>query len=68
MNKNIIIIGAGVVGVFAATKLIENGYPGNLITIIDKGKDPEKGARVIDRSLKNKEDTDIPIIHSALKK
>jgi uncharacterized FAD-dependent dehydrogenase len=40
MNKRIIIVGAGVAGINAATKLIDNGYPGNLITIIDAGKDP----------------------------
>ncbi len=45
MNKytdKIIIIGSGVAGINAATKLIDNGYPGELITIIDKGKDPYK--------------------------
>jgi uncharacterized FAD-dependent dehydrogenase len=40
MNKKIVIIGAGVAGINAATKLIDNGYPGKLITIIDKGNDP----------------------------
>jgi uncharacterized protein len=40
MNKKIVIVGAGVAGVNAATKLIDNGYPGELITIIDMGKDP----------------------------
>lgn len=40
MDK-IVIIGAGVAGINAATKLVDNGYPGELITIIDKGKDPE---------------------------
>jgi uncharacterized protein len=40
MDKKIIIVGAGVAGVNAATKLVDNGYPGNLITIIDMGKDP----------------------------
>ena len=39
MNK-IVIIGGGVAGINAATKLVDNGYPGELITIIDKGKDP----------------------------
>jgi uncharacterized FAD-dependent dehydrogenase len=39
-NKKVVIIGAGVAGINAATKLIDNGYPGNLITIIDKGNDP----------------------------
>ena len=41
MEKNkIVIIGAGVAGINAATKLVDNGYPGELITIIDKGNDP----------------------------
>jgi len=40
MNKKIVIIGAGVAGVNAATKLVDNGYPGELITIIDMGKSP----------------------------
>ena len=40
MDKKIVIIGAGVAGINAATKLVDNDYPGNLITIIDKGNDP----------------------------
>ena len=40
MDKKIIIIGAGVAGINTATKLVDNGYPGKLITIIDKGNDP----------------------------
>ena len=40
MEKKILIIGAGVAGINAATKLVDNGYPGELITIIDKGNDP----------------------------
>ena len=40
MDKRIVIIGAGVVGINAATKLVDNGYPGELITIIDRGNDP----------------------------
>ena len=40
MDKRIVILGAGVAGINAATKLVDNGYPGHLITIIDKGNDP----------------------------
>ena len=40
MDKRILIVGAGVAGINAATKLVDNGYPGELITIIDKGNDP----------------------------
>ena len=39
MSKNIVMIGAGVANVNAATKLVDNGYKGK-ITIIDMGKDP----------------------------
>ena len=41
MNK-IVIVGGGVAGICAATKLVDNGYPGELITVIDMGKDPYK--------------------------
>jgi len=40
MAEKLVIVGAGVAGVNAATKLVDNGYPGELITIIDMGKDP----------------------------
>ena len=39
MSK-IVIVGAGVAGINAATKLVDNNYPGDKITIIDMGKDP----------------------------
>ena len=39
MSKNVVIVGAGVAGVNAATKLVDNGFAGK-ITIIDMGKDP----------------------------
>jgi hypothetical protein len=39
-KKKIVIVGSGVAGINAATKLVDNGYPGELITIIDKGRDP----------------------------
>jgi len=42
MAKKIVIVGAGVAGVNAATKLVDNGYPGSKITIIDMGNDPYK--------------------------
>ena len=40
MAEKLVIVGAGVAGVNAATKLVDNGYPGKNITIIDMGKDP----------------------------
>jgi len=40
MAEKLVIVGAGVAGVNAATKLIDNGFPGENITIIDMGKDP----------------------------
>jgi len=39
MNKKIVVVGGGVSGFCAVTKLVDNGYPGELITVIDKGKD-----------------------------
>ena len=39
-KKKIVIVGAGVAGVNAATKLVDNGFPGKNITIIDMGNDP----------------------------
>jgi len=39
MSKNIVMIGAGVAGVNAATKLVDNNFDGK-ITIIDMGKNP----------------------------
>ena len=39
MSKNVVIIGAGVAGVNAATKLVDNNFDGK-ITIIDMGKNP----------------------------
>ena len=39
MSKRVVIIGAGVAGVNAATKLVDNNFDGK-ITIIDMGKDP----------------------------
>ena len=42
MNKKIVAVGGGVAGICAVTKLIDNGYPGELITVIDKGNDPFK--------------------------
>ena len=39
MSKNVVMIGAGVANVNAATKLVDNGFKGK-ITIIDMGKDP----------------------------
>ena len=39
--ENLVIIGAGVAGVNAATKLVDNNYKGK-ITIIDMGNDPFK--------------------------
>ena len=40
MVEKLVIVGAGVAGVNAATKLVDNGFPGKNITIIDMGKDP----------------------------
>ena len=41
-QQKIVVIGAGVAGINFATKMVDNGYPGELITIIDKGNDPFK--------------------------
>jgi len=41
MSKNVVIVGAGVAGINAATKLVDNNFKGK-ITIIDMGKDPYK--------------------------
>ena len=40
MAEKLVIVGAGVAGVNAATKLVDNGYPGENITIIGMGKSP----------------------------
>jgi len=40
MAEKLVIVGAGVAGVNAATKLVDNGFPGKNITIIDMGKSP----------------------------
>jgi uncharacterized FAD-dependent dehydrogenase len=39
-DKRIVVVGGGVAGAHAITKLVDNGYPGELITVIDIGKDP----------------------------
>jgi len=39
-QKKIVVIGAGVAGINFATKMVDSGYPGELITLIDKGNDP----------------------------
>jgi NADH dehydrogenase FAD-containing subunit len=39
MAEKLVIVGAGVAGVNAATKLVDNGFPGENITIIDMGKE-----------------------------
>jgi uncharacterized FAD-dependent dehydrogenase len=41
MSKKIVIVGAGVAGINAATKLVDNNYKGEIV-IIDMGKDPYK--------------------------
>ena len=39
MDTNVVIVGAGVAGINAATKLVDNNFNGK-ITIIDMGLDP----------------------------
>lgn len=39
-KDKIVVVGSGVAGINTITKLVDNGYPGHLITVIDKGKDP----------------------------
>ena len=41
MSKRIVIVGAGVAGINAATKLVDNKFDGEII-ILDMGKDPHK--------------------------
>jgi uncharacterized FAD-dependent dehydrogenase len=41
-DKKIVVVGGGVAGAHSITKLVDNGYPGELITVIDMGKDPYK--------------------------
>ena len=50
MSKNVVMVGAGVANVNAATKLVDNGFDGK-ITIIDMGKNPydRKYSEVMDR-------------------
>ena len=38
--KKIVVVGSGVSGYNAVTKLLKEGYPGKYITMIDAGKDP----------------------------
>ena len=38
-QQKIVVVGGGVAGFCAVTKLVDSGYPGELITVIDKGKD-----------------------------
>lgn len=42
MNEKIIIVGSGVAGITAATKLLDGGVDGKNITMIDAGKDAWK--------------------------
>lgn len=40
-NMNICFVGAGVSTIFSIIHLLQNGYPGKNITVLDKGKDIE---------------------------
>jgi malic enzyme len=41
-KEKIVVVGSGVAGMYAITKLVDNGYPPELIFTIDAGKDPYK--------------------------
>ena len=50
-KNNIIVVGAGVSGVFTVLTLLENGIDGDKITLIDKGNYIEKRLRKYSKSL-----------------